>query len=524
MTEPNFANRTLYHGDNLNFLRGMNSGTVHLIATDPPFNKSRDFHATPDSLASGASFQDRWSWRDDLHDSWLIEIQRDYPEVWSVITAAKQVYGDDMAAFLCFMGVRLVEMRRVLRDDGSIYLHIDHTAHAYMKALMDAVFGQQNFRNEIVWRRNESGAKGSQHDASTWGNNADFLLFYTKGDDFTFEPRIIKDMTEDDIKQKFPKVDENGERYNIKMTAWRSPSMGPRPNLCYPFHGITPPYPSGWRLGRKRMEEEYRKGNIVIQDGKLERRSYAKDYMGVSPGNLWTEANLLLGAQSKERTGYPTQKPLTLYERVISASSNRGDIVLDPFCGCATTPIAAERLKRQWVGMDIWDEAYQVVLKRLADEQLAVPESSAVTSSRLMTFGNVHYSTQPPVRTDNGESIIPPLPTPTRRNKERHPPPRTQHGRLIADIGPFCQGCGRDYAFDPRVLAVDHIRPKSDGGSDAYDNLTLLCPPCNKEKRDWYTLTRLQQLNRENGHLLPENERNIRHGRAGRPTRRPRRR
>ena len=127
------------------------------------------------------------------------------------------------------MGVRLAEMRRVLRDDGSIYLHIDHTAHAYMKALMDAVFGQQNFRNEIVWRRNESGAKGSQHDASTWGNNADFLLFYTKGDDFTFEPRIIKDMTEDDIKQKFPKVDENGERYNIKMTAWRSPSMGAAP-------------------------------------------------------------------------------------------------------------------------------------------------------------------------------------------------------------------------------------------------------------------------------------------------------
>ena len=152
MTTPNFANRTLYHGDNLNFLRGMNSGTVHLIATDPPFNKNKDFHATPDSLAAGASFQDRWSWRDDLHDDWLIQIQRDNPDVWRVITAAKNVYGDDMAAFLCRLGVRLLEMHRVLRDDGSIYLHLDHTAHAWVKWLMDAIFDRRNFRNAIVWR------------------------------------------------------------------------------------------------------------------------------------------------------------------------------------------------------------------------------------------------------------------------------------------------------------------------------------------------------------------------------------
>ena len=151
MADLNFQNRTLYHGDNLDFLRGMNSETVHLIATDPPFNKSRDFHATPDSLARGASFQDRWSWRDDIHDEWLLTIQRDHPDVWSVINTAKRVYGDDMGAFLCFMGVRLLEMHRVLREDGSLYLHIDHTAHAYVKALLDAIFGHRNFRNEIVW-------------------------------------------------------------------------------------------------------------------------------------------------------------------------------------------------------------------------------------------------------------------------------------------------------------------------------------------------------------------------------------
>lgn len=185
MSEPNFASRTLYHGDNLNFLRGMNRGTVHLIATDPPFNKSRDFHATPDSLASGASFQDRWSWRDDLHDDWLIEIQRDYPEVWNVITAAKQVYGDDMAAFLCFMGVRLVEMRRVLRDDGSIYLHCDSTASHYLKLLMDAVFETRGFNNEITWKRTSAHAdsrQGSRH----YGRVHDTILFYTRGNSFTW--------------------------------------------------------------------------------------------------------------------------------------------------------------------------------------------------------------------------------------------------------------------------------------------------------------------------------------------------
>lgn len=385
MADLNFQNRTLYHGDNLDFLRGMNSETVHLIATDPPFNKSRDFHATPDSLARGASFQDRWSWRDDIHDDWLLTIQRDHPDVWSVIDTAKRVYGDDMGAFLCFMTVRLLEMHRVLREDGSLYLHCDPTASHYLKSLLDAIFGKGNFRNEIVWRRNESGAKGSQHAPSSWGNNTDCLLFYAKSDAVRFDPRIIRDFDDDELKRRYPKVDDNGDRYNTKMTAWRSPSMGARPNLCYTFQGIDPPYPSGWRLGRARMEEEYAKGNIVVVGEKLERRSYARDYRGVSPGNLWADTELLLGAQSSERVGYPTQKPLALYERIIEASSNKGDIVLDPFCGCATTPIAAERLGRQWVRMDIWDKAHETVLNRLESEGLPIENWGGTTEILVLS-------------------------------------------------------------------------------------------------------------------------------------------
>ena len=137
--------------------KGINSGTVNLIATDPPFNKNRDFHATPDSLARGARFVDRWRWDQDVHQEWVDEIQDDYLGVWQAIENGRINHSPSMAAFLCWLGVRLIQMHRVLADDGSMYLHIDHTAHAYAKSLMDAIFGRRNFRNEIVWCYNVGG-------------------------------------------------------------------------------------------------------------------------------------------------------------------------------------------------------------------------------------------------------------------------------------------------------------------------------------------------------------------------------
>ena len=185
----------------------MNSGTVNLIATDPPFNKSRDFHATPDSLAAGAQFQDRWSWQDDIHDDWLIAIQRDEPEVWHVITAAKEVYGDDMAAFLCWLGVRLLEMHRVLTDDGSLYLHCDATASHYIKTLLDAVFKQRQFRSEIVWQRT-----GAHNGAKRYGAVSDRLLFYTKSDQWTWNQQYVP-YSDEYIKQRYRYDDGDGRLY-----------------------------------------------------------------------------------------------------------------------------------------------------------------------------------------------------------------------------------------------------------------------------------------------------------------------
>lgn len=446
MGAVNFRNRTLFHGDNLNFLRGMNGETVHLIATDPPFNKSKDFHATPDSLAKGAKFQDRWRWTDEI-DVWTNKLQDDYPHVYRAITSAHEVYGSDMGAFLAFMGVRLIEMRRVLREDGSIYLHCDHTAHAYLKTLMDAVFGRKNFRNEIVWCYKSGGASPKRH----FSRKNDSILWYTKSDRYSFNPQTEKS-------------------YNRDLKPYR-------------FAGVAEYQDDvGW-------------------------------YALVGMKDYWDIA--MVGRTSGERLGYPTQKPLALYERIIEASSNSDDVVLDPFCGCATTPIAAERLGRRWIGMDIWDGAHEIVLRRLELEHLAVPEESAEGQPNLITFGEVRYSTTNPVRTDEQTSSVAYLHTPTGRGR-RYPPPRKQHGKLVAEFGPYCQGCGADYNFDHRVLEFDYVMPKSDGGTDAYQNLTLLCPPCNQVKRDYMTLTGLQRENRRSGHMKPGYERRISRGRGTR--------
>ncbi len=501
MPSPNFQNRTLYHGDNLAFLRGMNSETVHLVATDPPFNKSRDFHATPDSLADGASFQDRWSWRDDIHDEWLTKIRDEHPEVWNAVMAAKTVYGDDLAAYLCFMGVRVIEMHRVLRHDGSLYLHCDPTASHYLKMLLDAVFGQENFRNEIVWRR-----YGSHNDARTkWGRIHDILLFYTKSKTYTWTNEAREPYDEEYLQSAYKQKDDTG-RFTTAPLHARGLSGG---GYEFEWKGVS----DLWRFPKERLDQMDAEGLIYWPSrGTIPRR---KIYLDEAKGIAARDIILDIKVESrKERTGYPTQKPIALYERIIKASSNEGDMVLDPFCGCATTPVAAEKLNRQWIGIDLWDKAHETVLSRLAMEGLAADEVNPdLERQGRFGFDAVHYETEPPARTDGGDEAFADIPTLTGRKRPRHPRPRLQHGKLLEQFDAYCQGCGRDYNFDPRVLEVDHIRPKSDGGSDAYDNLTLLCPPCNRVKMDRMTLTGLQSQNRRDGHLLPENEKNLKLGR-----------
>ena len=431
MTEVNFENRTLYHGDNLNFLRGMNSETVDLIATDPPFNKNRDFHATPDSLAAGAKFQDRWSWERDVHQDWVDQITDDYPRLMEAIESARFAHSDGMGAFMCFMAVRLLEMWRVLKRTGSLYLHCDPTASHYLKAVLDAIFGWGNFRNEIVWCYEIGGRSRKQ-----FASKHDTILYYSKSNNRFFDADSVRlPRKKTHMKIEF---DEHGQEWQVKRD--------------------------------KKTGKVYR---------------YAVSAGALCPD--WWVGIQQLNREDKERLGYPTQKPLELYGRIIKASSNEGDMVLDPFCGCATTPVSAERLGRQWVGIDIWDKAHEVVVERLKNE--------------VGLFGEVHYQTEPPTRTDDAQPAAPFL-----RVKQRHEPPGPKmsraemYGHLLEQHGARCQGCYREFD-DPRYLQLDHNVPRSDGGLNHISNRVLLCGPCNRLKSNIYTLSGLRRQNKQMGYL-----------------------
>lgn len=437
----------------------MNSGTVDLIATDPPFNKGKDFHATPDSLAAGAKFQDRWSWEEDVHQEWVDKITDDWPRTMNVIQGSRNSYGDDMGAFLCFMAVRLIEMRRVLKDTGSIYLHCDPTAAHYLKELMDALFGRKNFRNEIIWHYGKM-----SNSARNFPSNHDTLLRYSVTDDFCFQPtkggeseyreRFKNYLTGNQV--LYGSVKTKHDKLILRRIKKREDELGRRVSdgdVLFDF------------------DNEYKAQSDVI-------------YCSILKGN------------ARERTGYPTQKPLALYERIIKASSNEGDIVLDPFAGCATTPVAAERLGRKWVGMDIWDGAKQVVMSRMAKEGIL---REGDTGGGLFKK-DLHFLTEPPVRTDDNLETTPYL-----RVRERVQEPggrkwsrAKMYEYLLEQYGAKCQGCDRSFD-DPRYLELDHNTPRSDGGLNHISNRILLCSPCNRAKSHTYTLSGLRRHNKKQG-------------------------
>ena len=485
--DRNFANRTLFHGDNLLFLQGMNGGTVDLIATDPPFNKGKDFHATPESLAAGARFQDRWSWEDDVQQEWVDAIKDDEPDTAALIEYVKG-RREDLAAFLCFMGVRLIEMRRVLKDTGSIYLHCDPTASHYLKALMDAVFGDKNFRNEIIWER----TTGKGNATKGYANNQDSILYYTNGNTYAWTTEYLP-LTDERIKTHYRKVEEgSGRRYSDDNLT--SPSAG---GFMYEWNGVCPK--NGWRWKKERMQAAHNAGLLYYtKNGTAREKRYLDERKGSAIGSVWTDIRPL-NSQAKERTGYPTQKPLALYERIIKASSNPGDMVLDPFCGCATTPIAAERLGRQWIGMDLWDGAYDIVRRRMADNRqlLADPDPRIVLRDK----------TDPPVRTDLAESDYAPAPsfeTPTPRAKEAWE--RLSHAQMReilyeAQEG-ACGGCGRELEIE--FMELDHLLPRADGGANDITNRVMLCAPCNRRKSHRLTISGLTQQNRREGWMRDE--------------------
>ena len=380
--KPNFKNRTIWTGDNLDILRGMNSESVDLIYLDPPFNSNRTYEAPIGSKAAGAKFKDAWT-LSDVDMAWHGEIADKQPALYAIIDAAGLSHSTSMKSYLIMMGVRLLEMERILKVTGSIYLHCDPTASHYLKMLMDSIFRAKNFRNEIVWCYSGGGIPKKD-----FPRKHDTVLRYSKSGEYAYSP------------------------------AYR-------------------PYSQGTvQRGRTAVKGVYHQRGLRPE--------------GTPVNDWWPDVPKITSPTDFERTGYPTQKPLALLDRIIRASSNVGDIVLDPFCGCATACIAAEKSGRQWAGVDLSELAAKLVVQR-ADKEIG-------------GLFKLHHRTDIPKRTDQGKI----------------PSYRTHKHTLFGKQEGKCIGCKVLFPF--RNFTVDHVVAKSRGGTDHIDNLQLLCGACNSMK------------------------------------------
>lgn len=354
----------LYFGDNLDVLRGLDAGSADLIYLDPPFNSNRNYNVLfkeksgEDSPSQIEAFTDTWEWNQDAKVAYHELTTGSNQKVASMIEAMHGFIGtNDMLAYLVMMAQRMVEMHRVLKLTGSIYLHCDPTASHYLKILMDAVFGPKNFRNEIVWRRTNAKSLAFTRYAS----NHDIILYYSKMEtpvwNATYTPHD-ESYLNDFYRYTDP---ENGKRYRLGDLT--NPNKN-RPNLTYEFLGVT----RVWRWTKDRMQKAFEDG-LVIQSapGRVPQfKRYLDEQEGNPIADLWTDVKPVQ-AQSSERLGYPTQKPIALLERIIQASSNPGDVVLDPFCGCGTAIAAAQKLGRRWIGIDITHLAINLIKTRMVD-------------------------------------------------------------------------------------------------------------------------------------------------------------
>ncbi len=359
----------LYYGDNLEVLRRyVKDESVDLIYLDPPFNSRQDYNvlfAEKDGSQSSSqihAFEDTWEWNIDAQRAYE-EIVEQGGRVAETLVAFKTfLYNTDMMAYLAMMAPRLIELRRVLKETGSIYLHCDPTASHYLKILMDAVFGPQFFRNEIIWQRTSAHANVSQK----FGAVHDVILFYGKGVKPTWLQQFIP-YTDEYKDTFFDQVEKDGRRYFRRdLTASMSRASS---GQLYEWHGITPPPSRCWAMSKENMDELEAKGRIhwpKKQGGMPRLKLYPEDQPGVTLSDIWADVKTMHNL-STERLGYPTQKPEALLERILKASSNEGDLVLDPFCGCGTTVQVAQRLNRRWIGIDITHLAIGLIKKRLSD-------------------------------------------------------------------------------------------------------------------------------------------------------------
>ncbi len=349
----------LYFGDNLAILREhLADESVDLIYLDPPFNSKRDYNLlfkTPKGQQVDAqimAFEDTWRWGPEAEREFAEILHQANTQTAEVMQALRSFLGEnDMMAYLVMMANRFLELHRVLKATGSLYLHCDPTASHYLKIVLDAVFGKENFRNELVWKRTSA-----HSDAHRYGANVDILLYYSRSANPVFNP--IYQPYSDEYKARFRNMDPDGRHWADDNLTAKGLSGG---GYQYEYKGVT----SLWRCPPETMQRLDQEGRLHFTNkGGLRLKRYLDESPGIPCQAIWDDIPPI-NSQAAERLGYPTQKPLALLERIIQASSNGGDIILDPFCGCGTAIHAAHKLNRQWMGIDITHLAIAVIETRI---------------------------------------------------------------------------------------------------------------------------------------------------------------
>jgi DNA modification methylase len=376
----------LYYGDNLNVLREhIKDESVDLVYLDPPFNSNANYNVLfkapggEQSQAQIEAFEDTWHWNDVAELAFDEVMQSGNSNAADMLRAMRSFLGEnDMMAYLAMMAVRLIELHRVLKRTGSLYLHCDPTASHYLKILLDAVFGPKNFGNEVIWKRT-----GSHGGSKRWGPVHDTILFYTKSEDFIWN-RVFQEYDEKYLDDFYRYTDDRGRYRLVTLTgagtrkgdsgkSWRgvNPTESGR-HWAVPKQALAMAYPDRVdldSLGTQEKLELLDASGLIYwpPKGSLpQQKRYNDEAPGVGIQDILTDIGPV-SSQARERLGYPTQKPVALLERILSASSNEGEVVLDPFCGCGTTVHAAQKLNRQWIGIDVTHLAISLIEKRLKD-------------------------------------------------------------------------------------------------------------------------------------------------------------
>ena len=520
MPNADDLNRTIFISDNLPFLQSLDTESVDLVVIDPPFGKRQTFTGTlkpplsererererarmdewgvydvaaayelgveyPDQSGNTALFKDIWRFERVVGADWWECIQ-DTPVRW-LIESTRRTHGDDTAAYIAFMAQRMMEIRRILRPTGSAYLHCDHEANAYLRQMMDAVFGARNFQDAIAWARTAENLSRKK-----WRRGYETILSYSKSDSAVWN-RLFQAHDDDYVARNYRREDERG-RYTTTSCA----NNAVRPNMVYEFNGNV----RQWRYSRETLEGYAKDGRLVYNAEGIPRlKRYLHESPGVPMSNVWSDINVL-SSNAKERTGYPTQKPQALARRIIEASSNPGDIVLDCFAGCAYVPVAAEETGRRWIACDMSPRALTIVLRQFAKK----PELGMTVEGEEGEYDDanprfegkgvlrVRGPNQLPKRSaGDADAESPRLRVDLPEIKFRQRPLESGADiwqAFVDEWGTDCWYCGLQQPEDRRYLHLDHVEPnKGDGTNDDCWNRALSCIACNGDKSDRLTPT-----------------------------------